>query len=75
MRRNNQVEDLEKTNTLSSFRNTENHVNKIRESRLFIDDKSTLSLGKAFSDKDYRGDFALVKLVFDRPCNTCIRGR
>ena len=39
MRRKNQVERLEKTYTLSSFRNTENHVNKIRESRLFIDDK------------------------------------
>ena len=75
MRRKNQVEGLEKTNTLSSFRNTENHVNKIRESRLFIDDKETLGLRKAFSYMNYRGDFALVKLVFDRPCNTCIRGR
>ena len=32
-------------------------------------------LRKAFSDMDYHGDFALVKMVFYRPCNTCIRGR
>ena len=52
-----------------------NHVNKIRGSRLFIDDKQTLGLRKAFCDMGYQGDFALVKLILYRPCNTCIRGR
>ena len=76
MRRKNQVEGLEKKYTLNSFRNTRrNDVIKIRESCLFIDDKYTIGLRKAFSDMEYQADFALVKLVFDRPCNTCIRGR